>query len=299
MSKAIGKALGAGGASTSVYGSESNILNYLKNYNTTNYDNTLNNLTSYAANASQNLPNMGNYNFSVAASDGARQRAEQATYNSYANLMQPTFANQTDDLQARLANQGLAVGSEAYQRAMNDLQNNQNNALNQAVYQSVLNGQNAYSQSLQDQINAASFGNAAQSNYINQLLAALQNSISGYTNAMNQYDIQHQADNRIAQNRAYNSAAQHQAGNDFLNSAASAAASAFLASDARLKENLTPVGKLDNGLTVYCFNFKGSKVFQIGLLAQEVQAVMPEAVFEGEDGFLKVNYQLACKIKEK
>ena len=66
-----------------------------------------------------------------------------------------------------------------------------------------------------------------------------------------------------------------------------------------MKENLTPVGKLDNGLTVYCFNFKGSTTFQIGLLAQEVQKVVPEAVFEGEDGFLKVNYQLACKTKEK
>lgn len=299
MSKAIGKVLGAGGASTSVYGSESNILNYLKNYNTTNYDNTLNNLTNYAANASQNLSNMGNYNFNVAASDGARQRAEQSTYNSYAELMQPTFANQTNDLQARLANQGLAVGSEAYQRAMTDLQNNQNNSLQQAAYQAVLNGQNAYSQSLQDQISAASFGNSAQSNYINQLLSALQNSISGYTNAMNQYNVQHGADNRIAQNQALNSAAQTQAGNEFLNSAISSAATAFLASDARLKENLKPVGKLDNGLTVYCFNFKGSSVSQIGLIAQEVKEVHPEAVCEGEDGFLKVDYNLACEIKEK
>lgn len=299
MSKAIGKALGAGVASTSTYGSENNILNYLQNYDTSNYDKTLNNLTSYAANASNNLANMGNYNFNVAASDDARLRAEQATYNSYNNLLQPTFANQTNDLQARLANQGLSVGSEAYQRAMNDLQQNQNNALNQAAYQSVLNGQNAYSQSLQDQINSASFSNAAQSNYINQLLSALQNSISGYTNAMNQFNIQSQADNRIAQNKYLNAQAQSRAGNDFLNSAVSAAASAFMASDARLKENLKPVGRLDNGLTVYCFNFKGSAVSQIGLIAQEVEKIIPEAVYEGEDGFLKVNYDLACKTEEK
>lgn len=299
MSKAIGKFLGAGGASTSMYGSESNILNYLKSYDTSNYDNALNNLTAYAANASQKLPDMGNYNFNVSASDGARQRAELATYHNYVDMMQPTFNQQADDLQARLVNQGLTVGSEAYQRAMNDLQNNQNNSLQQAVYQAVLNGQNAYSQSLQDQINASAFSNAAQSSYINQLLAALQNSISGYDNAMNQYSIQSNSENRIAQNKYLNTQAQLQAGNDFLNSAISSGAKAFMASDERLKENIKPVGKLDNGLTVYCFNFKGSCTSQIGLIAQEVKEVYPEAVYEGEDGFLKVNYDLACKIKEK
>ena len=47
MSKSIGKLMGAGGAPTSMYGSENAVLNYLKDYNTTNYDNTLNNLTSF------------------------------------------------------------------------------------------------------------------------------------------------------------------------------------------------------------------------------------------------------------
>lgn len=295
MSKSIGKLLGAGSASTSTYASENEILKYLKNYDTSNYDNTLQNLTSYAANASRNLNNMGNYNFNVTASDGARARAEQATYNSYSDLLQPTFANQLNDLQTRLINQGLNVGSTAYQRAMNDWQTNQNNALNQAAYQAVLNGQNAYSDSLRDQINSADFANRSQAAYINQLLSALQNSISGYNNAMNQYTVKSGADNRIAQNKAANAREQYEAGNEFLNSAISSAASAFLASDMRLKENLRPVGHLNNGLTVYCFNFKGSSAAQIGLIAQEVQKVCPEAVYEDTDGFLKVNYELACK----
>jgi len=297
MSKSIGKFLGAGTASTSRTNAENEILNYLKKYDTSNYDTTLSNLNSFAANASQNLGNMGNYNFSVTASDPARLRAEQATYNSYADLLQPSFNNQLNDLQARLANQGLNVGSEAYQRAVNDLQNNQNTALAQAAYQAVLNGQNAYSQTLQDQINAANFGNSAQTAYINQLLNALQNSVSGYQNALNRYNIQNAAEQRIAQNKAANAQAQTEAGNDFINSAAQAAALAF--SDARLKENLKAVGKLDNGLTVYCFNFKGSNISQIGLLAQEVEKVCPEAVSEGADGFLKVNYELACRNEEK
>ena len=190
MSKAVGKIFGGGaGASTSMYGGEQEILNYLNNYNTANYDTTLNNLTAYAANASNRLAGMGDYQFNVAASDDARQRAEQAVYQSYVDKLQPQFANQTSDLAASLANKGISVGSEAYSRAMTDLQNNQNNALNQAAYQSVLAGQEAYSNSLGDQIASAGFSNTAQSSYINQLLQALQNSYSGYDIAMDKYGI--------------------------------------------------------------------------------------------------------------
>lgn len=294
MSKAIGKVLGAGGASTSMLGSETDILNYLNNYNTKNYDAVLNNLTSYAANASNLLNNMGSYNFQANGSDAARQRAEQASYQSYADRLAPQFANQTADLTASLANKGIPVGSAAYSRAMTDLQNTQNNALNQAAYQSVLAGQNAFSNSLNDQINAGNFANQAQADYIRQLISALQNSYSGYDIAMDKYKIQSGADSRIEGNRFYNNQAQQAMGDQFLNSAAQAAAMAFL-SDRRLKENIKAVGKLNNGLTVYCFNFKGSKVPQIGLLAQEVKESRPQAVIKGDDGFLRVRYDIACE----
>lgn len=71
--------------------------------------------------------------------------------------------------------------------------------------------------------------------------------------------------------------------------AATSLAGAF--SDERLKENIKPVGRLDNGLTVYAYNFKGSNIPQIGLLAQEVEEVKPEAVHKDPaTGYLKVNY---------
>ena len=224
MSKSIGKILGAGGASTSLFGSENDVLKYLNGYNTQNYDTTLNNLTSYAADASSQLGNMGSYRFRADASDAARQRAENAAYQSYVAALTPQFKNQTADLEASLANKGLGVGTEAYQRAMTDLQNTQNNALNQAAYQSVLAGQNAFSNSLNDEVKAANFSNNAQSQFINQLLSALQNSYSGYDVAMDKYNIRSGADRRIEANRQANSAAQAAAGNNFLKSALSAAA---------------------------------------------------------------------------
>ena len=56
MSKAVGSIFGSG--STGTYGYENNYTNYLQNYNTENYDNTLNNLTQNALNMSQNLSSM-------------------------------------------------------------------------------------------------------------------------------------------------------------------------------------------------------------------------------------------------
>lgn len=195
MSKSVGKIFG--NASTSQYGYEKNYLDYLRNYDTSNYDKTLQNMTQQAQNMSQNLNNMPNYQFSVNGSDEARQKAENATYQSAVDKLAPQYQQQTSDLETSLANKGLSVGSEAYQRAMNDLQQKQNEALNQAAYQSVAAGQNAYTQSLNNSINSANFNNNAQMNYIEQIKALLEGSISGYQNQANLYDLNKDVENRL------------------------------------------------------------------------------------------------------
>ena len=162
-------------------------LSFLKGVDTSNVDTTLGNLTDYARSASDQLGSMGNYSFSVDGSDEARQRAEQATYQAFLDRLTPEFQRQTADLESSLINKGLPVGSEAYQRAMGDLQEKQNDALNQAAYQSVIAGQDAFNQSLNNEIAAGSYGNAAQQAYINQLQSALQGSPSEYENQQNIY----------------------------------------------------------------------------------------------------------------
>jgi len=49
---------------------------------------------------------------------------------------------------------------------------------------------------------------------------------------------------------------------------------------------------LDNGLGFYRFSYNGSDKVYVGAIAQEVQAVMPEAVERGGDGYLKVFYDM-------
>lgn len=167
-----------------------NYSNYLKNYDTSNVDNTLSNLTNWAStDSSNNLSNMGDYTFSVNGSDEARQRAESAIYNSMLDKMTPQFDRERENMATMLQNQGIPVGSEAYSRAMGDLEEKQNDALTQAAYQSVLGGQDAFTQSLGDEVTAGGFGNTAQQTYIQQLLSALTGSASGYENQQNIFSV--------------------------------------------------------------------------------------------------------------
>jgi hypothetical protein len=62
-----------------------------------------------------------------------------------------------------------------------------------------------------------------------------------------------------------------------------------LFSDERLKENVEPVGELNDGQTIYRYNYKGDPRTQIGLIAQEVEQSHPEAVGESQ-GYRTVDY---------
>lgn len=167
-----------------------NYKKYLQNYDTSNVDNTLSNLTDWASTESaNNLNNMGDYTFSVDGSDAARQRTEEATFQSYVDKMTPMFDRERENMATMLQNQGIPVGSDAYSRAMGDLEDKQHEALQQAAYASVLNGQNAFTQSLGNEVTAGGFGNTAQQTYIQQLLSALNGSASGYENQQNIFSV--------------------------------------------------------------------------------------------------------------
>jgi hypothetical protein len=81
---------------------------------------------------------------------------------------------------------------------------------------------------------------------------------------------------------------------------ASKMGAALAASDIRLKENIKQVGVLPSGLNIYEFEYKdeykdrpntGHGKF-MGVMAQEVEKVIPEAVSFDADGFRQVDYSL-------
>ena len=61
-------------------------------------------------------------------------------------------------------------------------------------------------------------------------------------------------------------------------------------SDLRLKHDVTLLGYMPNGLGFYRFIYNGGSQAYVGVIAQEVRGVMPEAVFRGRDGYLRVDY---------
>jgi hypothetical protein len=51
------------------------------------------------------------------------------------------------------------------------------------------------------------------------------------------------------------------------------------------------LGRLDDGLGYYRFAYNGSDKAYVGVIAQEVQAIRPDATTRGSDGYLRVYYE--------
>jgi hypothetical protein len=69
-------------------------------------------------------------------------------------------------------------------------------------------------------------------------------------------------------------------------------------SDIALKHDVVLLGHLANGLGYYRFSYVGSHKAYVGVMAQEVESVKPEAVTRGSDGYLRVYYdKLGLKFR--
>ncbi len=62
-------------------------------------------------------------------------------------------------------------------------------------------------------------------------------------------------------------------------------------SDIRIKHDIVLLGYLENGLGFYRFAYNNSGKVYVGVMAQEVETVMPGAVRRGSDGYLRVFYE--------
>ena len=61
-------------------------------------------------------------------------------------------------------------------------------------------------------------------------------------------------------------------------------------SDIALKHDIVLLGHLPNGIGFYRFSYNGSNQAYVGVMAQDVQSIVPEAVNRGKDGYLRVFY---------
>ena len=221
--------------------------------------------------------------------------ATQAYYNQGLASIQPDLDRYVNRTSADLVNKGIPIGSQAYNEVMEAQDKNIANTLADLYSRSR-------SQALADtgsQIN--NIGALQSQMYSPQYIAGL-----GATGLQNLYtsQFQNQMDRYNAAVGSSNASTSAAAGTI----GALGAAAIMAMSDKRVKENLKPVGKLDNGLTVYVGNYIEAidphKVPQLFLLAQEVKDIHPEAVAEIKTDFadellLAVDYSLAVLPVEK
>lgn len=61
-------------------------------------------------------------------------------------------------------------------------------------------------------------------------------------------------------------------------------------SDIRVKHDIVRLGTLANGVGFYRFAYNGEDKPYVGVMAQEIELIAPEAVTRGADGYMRVYY---------
>jgi len=224
--------------------------------------------------------------------------AGQNYQDAYMQRLKPQIEQGREALSTQLANQGIPVGSEAYKRAMMTQSQRENDLLLGATTQGFGTGlaanQQAYNQAMTNYnmplntLSALRSGSQVQNptfvNSANQattggadILGAAQ---MGYNAQMGDFN------SKVAQQANFNEGLM------------GLGAAGIMKSDIRTKENIVAIGTLPNGLPFYQFEYKpefkdhplAGHGTHTGVMAQEVQAIMPEAVIELDNGYLAVDY---------
>ena len=214
----------------------------------------------------------------------------------------PQIAQESEMSDAQLANQGIAQGTQAYENAKRQLAMSQNDRQLAAITGGMNVGLGANQQAFQQE----AYNQMQPINVINALRTGSQVQNPTFANTPNQAqtagpDIlgatQQGYNAQLAATNAANSASGgFMSGLMGLGGAALMSPTGTFTSDINAKENITKIGSLDNGLNLYSYNYKDGYDLpegrQIGVIAQEVEAVMPEAVVEMPNGFKGVNYAM-------
>lgn len=200
--------------------------------------------------------------------------------------LDPMFARNEEALRTRLTNQGIQPGSQAWNAEMMQFGQNRNDAYdnlllkgrgesideilterNQPIKEiaSLISGsqiqQPTFRATPTAQVGGVDYGGMVNNNYQGQVA---------------QYNADKQANAAML--------------GGLFGMAGTAATAGIKYSDRKLKSNIRRVGALDNGLPIYLYDIDGRT--EIGVMADEVQAVKPQAVHEGERG-LMVDYEKA------
>ncbi len=221
----------------------------------------------------------------------------QSYQDAYMKRLAPQLAQSREQLDQQLANQGIKLGSEAYNRAKALQAQKENDILLGATTQGFGVGQQARQQGFQEAayqrnepintLNAVRSGSQVQGpTFVNPS----QQATTAGTDYMGAAGLTGQAN--IANANAEN------ARTNAMMSGLFSLGGAAMKSDIRTKENIVKIGIAENGLPVYVYEYKdefkndplaGHGEF-VGHMAHEVEAIAPNAVFTTSDGYKAVDY---------
>jgi hypothetical protein len=219
--------------------------------------------------------------------------------DAYMRRLAPQIAQNREQNASDLANQGIVAGTKAYDNAMRTQAQKENDLLlgattqgfgvglqaNQQGYNQAMTNYNLPLNTLSALRTGAQVQNPTFVNSANQattsgadILGATQ---MGYNAQMGNFNAQNAAQSGL---------------NSGLMGLGGTLGAAAIMSDIRTKENIKAIGWLPNGLPVYEYEYKpewkneaGHGKF-IGVMAQEVEQVMPKAVITRLDGYKMVDY---------
>ncbi len=239
--------------------------------------------------------------------DAERQRVEQAMFDR----LNPQLDRDSAALEQRLADQGIAIGSQAYSSAMGDQSRARNDARLAVTGQGLRETQGLFGldQSRRQQgIQERAYQRSYPINEIATLLGTAggvdmpqfqgvpQANVAGtdvtgpiyanYQNAMNAYNQQNSSRN-AAMGGLFGLAGRVGGG-----MASNPAVMAAMFSDRRLKTDIEQIGEDPvTGLPIYTYRYLWDERPTIGFMADEVAEFMPKAVGV-RAGFLTVNYAM-------
>lgn len=235
----------------------------------------------------------------------ARDQAINAAYGQAESRLNPRFSRARDAERTRLLNQGLAEGSEAYNRAMSELGNQENDAYNQAQFSAIGQGTQAGQALFNQSMAQRQQGLAELLRQRGQAMGELQGmqgmlQMPGFNSAgLGQADNLMQAGGLADAGAFRNWQANNQAQADFWNSIMQLGSTVgqLAASDEGVKQNVNRLSaEAMPGVPYATFEYEAGYgepgTTYLGVLAQDLQAVAPEYVTE-VDGVLHVPPEFA------
>ena len=204
---------------------------------------------------------------------------EDKLYNLGASRLDPRFAQEEESMRAQLINSGIRPGTAAYSRAMADFGQQKNDAYNQLA----LTGR-------QQAFNEASYERAQPLNEISALLSGSQVQQPTFANTP-QTQVAG-TDYTGLVNNAYNQkvASQNAMMGGLFGLLGTGLTAGIKYSDRRLKTDIKRVGHTDDGLPIYTYRYRAGGPLEMGVMAQDVERVKPQAVSEDLNGLKMVDY---------